>query len=108
MVQKRVLRAFNAGEISPDLYGRDDIAKVNSGCKVCDNMMLTIQGAAYYRGGMNYAAATKNNSKVLLLRFAYNDTDVYILEFGNRYVRFYRNGKLLRDAAQNPLELVTP
>ena len=54
MVQKRVLRAFNAGEISPDLYGRDDIAKVNSGCKVCDNMMLTIQGAAYYRGGMNY------------------------------------------------------
>lgn len=108
MVQKRVLRAFNAGEISPDLYGRDDIAKVNSGCKVCDNMMLTIQGAAYYRGGMNYSAATKNNSKVLLLRFAYNDTDVYILEFGNRYVRFYRDEKLLRDSAQNPLELVTP
>ena len=108
MVQKRVLRAFNTGEISPDLYGRDDIAKVNSGCKVCDNMILTIQGAAYYRGGMNYAHQTKNNSKALLLRFAYNDTDVYIMELGNRYMRFYRDGVLLVDGGQNPVELTTP
>lgn len=43
MVQKRVLRSFNAGEVSPDLYGRDDIPKVNGGMKVCENMILTIQ-----------------------------------------------------------------
>ena len=108
MVQKRVLRAFNAGEVSPDLYGRDDVTKVNSGCKVCDNMLLTIQGAAYFRGGMNYAGQTKDNSKALLLRFAYNDNDVYVLEFGNRYVRFYRDGVLMKDADQTPLELETP
>lgn len=108
MVQKRVLRAFNTGEVSPDLYGRDDVQKVNSGCKVCDNMLLTIQGAAYYRGGMSYTAQTKNNSKVLLMRFAYNNTDVYIMEFGNKYVRFYRDGILLKDSSQNPLELTTP
>ena len=108
MVQKRVLRAFNTGEVSPDLYGRDDVAKVNSGCRVCDNMLLTIQGAAYFRGGMDYASRTKNNTKALLLRFAYNNTDVYILEFGNQYVRFYRDGVQLKDNNHQPLELQTP
>ena len=108
MVQKRVLRAFNAGEVSPDLYGRDDVTKVNSGCRVCDNMLLTIQGAAYFRGGMDYVSKTKNNTETLLMRFAYNDTDVYVLEFGNRYVRFYRDGAQLKDGNNNPLELTTP
>lgn len=108
MVQKRVLRAFNTGEISPDLYGRDDVAKVNAGCIVLDNWLLTIQGAAYYRGGMMYAAQTKNNSKALLIRFAYNNTDVYIVEFGNRYARFYRNGEQILDNSYQPLELVSP
>ena len=108
MAQKRVIRAFNTGEISPDLYGRDDIAKVNGGCLVMDNMMLTIQGAAHFRGGMSYESRTKDNTKTLLIRFAYNDTDVYILEFGNKYIRFYRNGKILKDNTGTPLQLTTP
>lgn len=108
MVQKRVLRAFNSGEVSPDLYGRDDVQKVNSGCVVCDNMILTVQGAAYYRGGMSHTAQTKNNSKVLLLDFTYNDNDSYIMEFGNRYVRFYRNQQPLKDSNDNIIELTTP
>lgn len=108
MAQKRVLRAFNTGEVSPDLYGRDDIAKVNAGCIVCDNMLLTIQGAGYYRGGLRYAGQTKNNTKVLLMDFSYNDTDCYTMEFGEKYVRFYRNQKLMVDKNNAPLELITP
>lgn len=108
MVQKRVLRAFNTGEVSPDLYGRDDIAKVNAGCIVCDNMLLTIQGAAYYRGGMKFAGQTKNNTKVLLMDFSYNESDCYTMEFGHKYVRFYRNQKILTDDDNVPLELTTP
>ncbi|MBQ8465291.1 MAG: hypothetical protein IJ545_04700 [Alphaproteobacteria bacterium] len=108
MVQKKVLRAFNSGEITPDLFGRDDVQKVNSGLKVCDNMLLTIQGAAYYRGGMSHSAQTKNNSRVLLLDFTYNDNDCYTVEFGNRYARFYRNQHLLVDVNENPIEVETP
>lgn len=108
MVQKRVLRAFNTGEVSPDLYGRDDVAKVNAGCSVCDNMLLTIQGAAYYRGGMVYSHQTKNNTKVLLMDFSYNESDCYTLEFGEKYVRFYRDQKLMLDKEGLPLDLDTP
>lgn len=108
MVQKRVVRAFNAGEVSPDLWGRDDIPKVNQGCIVSDNWILTVQGAAYYRGGMLYSHATKNNTKTLTLDFSYNDNDCYTMEFGHKYVRFYRNQKLLTDSSGNPLELTTP
>ena len=108
MVQKRVLRAFNTGEISPDLYGRDDIAKVNAGCIVSDNMILTIQGAAYYRGGMKFAHETKNNTKAALIDFSYNETDCYTMEFGHKYVRFYRDHELLLDSNGQPVECETP
>ena len=108
MVQKRVLRAFNAGEISPDLFGRDDIAKVNSGCVALDNWILTIQGAAYFRGGMLYSHQTKNNTKTLSMDFCYNDADCYTMEFGEKYVRFYRNQKLMVNAQGEPIELTTP
>ena len=108
MVQKRVIRAFNAGEISPDLYGRDDVPKVNGGCISVENMILTIQGAAYFRGGMTYSHKTKNNTKTLLRDFSYNDNDSYIVEFGDKYMRFYRNQKLMVDSEGNPLELETP
>ena len=30
------------------------------------------------------------------------------MEFGNKYIRFYRNGKILKDNAGNPLHLTTP
>lgn len=108
MVQKRVIRAFNAGEISPDLYGRDDVPKVNGGCISVENMILTIQGAAYFRGGMTYSSKTKNNTKTLLRDFSYNDNDSYVVEFGEKYARFYRNQKLMVDAEGKPIEITTP
>lgn len=108
MAQKRVLRAFNTGEISPDLYGRDDIPKVNGGFTVLDNWILTIQGAAYFRGGMAHAGQTKNNTRTLLIDFCYNELDTYIIEFGEHYARFYRNERLLRDSNENPIEVETP
>ena len=75
---------------------------------MCENMILTIQGAAYYRGGMKYAHATKNNTGVLLRDFSYNDNDCYTMELGDHYMRFYRDQKLMVDANNQPLELVTP
>ena len=46
-----ILTSFNAGELSPLLEGRVDLAKYQSGCKVLENFVPTVQGPAIKRSG---------------------------------------------------------
>ncbi len=83
---------FNAGEFSPRLAGRTDIAKYGSGCKILEGFIPLIQGPAMRRGGFRYVAEVKSSfDKTWLVRFEFNTTQAYILEFGNNYIRFYAN-----------------
>lgn len=105
---KRFLTTFNGGEISPDLYGRFDISKVVNGCKTMLNWLPTIQGTTYFRGGWKFISEVKDSSKrVFLADFTYNEFDTYTLEFGDKYLRFFRNQQPLM---QNdlPIEFETP
>jgi hypothetical protein len=62
------------------------------GVETLDNMIVKPQGAVIRRPGTKYIGQTKNNTRVRLIPFEYSTTDTYILEFGNLYIRFYRNG----------------
>ncbi|UQO04929.1 hypothetical protein L0Z13_11265 [Burkholderia multivorans] len=48
--------SFDAGELSPLLGARVDIAKYPNGCKVMENFIATVQGPAVRRGGKRYVA----------------------------------------------------
>ena len=92
-MDRRCLTVANGGEVSPDLYGRFDVPKVANGYKTIMNFIVTIQGTAYFRGGFKYLAKTKDRAKKSYLDdFTYTEQDAYILEWGDKYVRFYRNG----------------
>jgi hypothetical protein len=83
---------FNAGEFSPRLYGRTDIPKYGSGCKLIEGFIPTIQGPAVRRGGFRWVAEVKDsNARTWLVRFEFNTTQAYQLEFGDRYIRFFAN-----------------
>jgi hypothetical protein len=87
-----MLSSFNAGELSPRLEGRVDIPKYNQGLRICENFIPMIQGPIMRRGGFRYVANVKTNSnKCWLVRFEFNTTQAYILEFGDHYIRFYTN-----------------
>lgn len=47
-----VKRSFNAGEISPTLWQRTDVEKVNSGCRLCKNFLVHAHGAVFRRPGI--------------------------------------------------------
>lgn len=46
-----VKRSFNTGEIAPTLWQRDDVEKVDSGCRLLLNFLVHSHGAIYRRPG---------------------------------------------------------
>lgn len=93
---------FNAGELSPHLEGRTDIEKYNAGCHKLENFIPMMQGPARRRPGTRFVHEVKDSScRTWLSTFIFNVNQSYILEWGDRYVRFYTNhGILLGDGSE--------
>lgn len=100
--------ALNAGELDPLLHARVDLQKYASACRRMLNMLPTSQGAAVRRPGTLYVAETKASGTARLVPFEFSTVQAYVLEFGNLYVRFYRNGGPIETSPGVPYEVVTP
>ena len=102
------LSNFTAGELSPRLDGRNDLAKYSAGCATVENMVIYPHGAAARRPGTTFIAEVKTSSaKTRLIPFEFSTTQTYIIELGNQYMRFYRdNGQIL--SSGSPFEISTP
>jgi hypothetical protein len=84
---------FNAGEWSPQLYGRVDLPKRKSALSHCLNYVPLLQGPLTRRPGTEYIAnVASNDVSVRLQRFEFNVTQAYVLEFTNNRIRFYTEG----------------
>jgi len=83
---------FSAGELSPELMGRTDIAKYFNGAEILENMLLKSYGGTYRRPGTYYVSTVKDSSKVTrLIPFQFSTTQAYIIEVGDLYMRFYKD-----------------
>ena len=88
---------FTGGELSPRLDGRNDLSKYNSGCKTLENMIVYPHGSASRRSGSQFVSEVKDSSKkTRLISFEFSTIQTYILEFGDQYIRFYKDsGQIL-------------
>jgi hypothetical protein len=102
------LTNFTGGELSPRLDGRNDLAKYSSGCSTLENLVVYPHGSAARRPGTNFVAAVKDSTKkTRLIPFEFSTTQTYMLEFGNQYIRFYKdNGQIL--SGGSAYEISTP
>jgi len=91
------LTSFVSGEFSPKMDGRTDFEKYSSGAKTLENFLVHAQGAATRRVGTQFIAEVKSSAaKTRLIPFEFSTTQTYILEFGNTYIRFYKDkGQIL-------------
>jgi len=97
-----VQNTTNAGELSPLLLGRQDIAKYNNGLYVCLNGIPLTQGAWTRRPGTAYLHQTKFHNKASrLFPFQFSVTQTYVLEFGENYIRFFTSHGILTNTAQS-------
>lgn len=109
MPQQTIIQtAFNAGEFSPILAGRVDIEKYTSACAQLQNFIPLVQGPACKRGGLRYIGEAKfGNRACVLVPFRRSATENYVLEFGDGYIRFWRDrGQVLSGGA--PYEIASP
>ena len=97
--------SFNSGELTPLLWDRVKFERYAPGAMLLDNFIVTKHGPIFHRPGslfVNYA--TRNNAldfnqdKKRLKKFVFNRTQVFMLEFGHKYIKFYSY-----DAAGDPI-----
>lgn len=100
---------FTAGELSPRLSGRVDIARYTNGAKRIENAYPLVHGGAIRRPGSRFITGAKlNNKRARLIPFIFNKDQAYILEFGDLYMRVFTDGAQVLDGSSNPYEIVTP
>lgn len=88
-----IQRSFAGGEIAPELHGRADQTKYQTGLRTCRNAMVQRFGGVTNRPGTQFVAEVKDSSRtVRLVKFVFNADQTYVLELGHGYLRVHRNG----------------
>jgi len=89
-------RSFAGGEISPDMFGRVDDTKFQTGVARMKNFIAMPQGAADNRPGTEFVKEVKDSTKkTRLIPFTYSTTQTMVIELGEYYMRFHTNGGTL-------------
>jgi hypothetical protein len=100
---------FSGGEVSPLIWGRVDSDRYRLSLATCLNFIPLIQGGLIRRSGTYYVAEVKDSSKqVRLVPFEFSTTQAYIIEFGDQYIRFYRNNGQIESSPGVAYEVSTP
>lgn len=93
---KTLLRSFAGGEITPELLGRLDLTKFQTGLARALNFIPLPHGPITRRPGTRYVREVKTSANYThLIPFAFSADQTMALEFGDLYVRFHTLGGTL-------------
>lgn len=102
MTYGTIQNSFIAGEVSPELYGRTDLAKWRNGAATMRNCFANYRGGASSRAGTAYVGTCKQPGAGAPPRdipFQFNINQGYALEFGDQYMRIKSEGAYVIEAA---------
>lgn len=105
-----IQRTFAAGELAPVLHARADNEKYLSGLKTCRNFIVMRGGGVQNRSGFRFVAACKTTDQnVKLMRYVSELAGESILiEAGEGYLRFFKDGAAIESSPGVPFEIATP
>jgi len=99
---------FTAGELSPRLDGRIDLAKYQNGVRSLKNFLVHPHGGVTRRPGTQFVAEVKSSAaSTRIFPFEFNTEQTYIVEAGNNYFRFYKDGGQIQSGG-SVVEISTP
>lgn len=100
---------FAKGELSELVQGRVDLEQYANGARTLENVIVLEQGAVDRRPGTRFVAETKFSNLVSrAIRFVASKTDAFTLEFGDGYIRVYKNNARVENPPGTPIEIATP
>lgn len=103
-----ILTNFTAGEWSPQLYGRVDLAQYPNACRTMKNFIPRVHGGAQFRPGTTFIADCKDSTKkARLIPFQYSTSQAYVLEMGDGYLRFFKDQGVIVSSGTTPYEITT-
>lgn len=104
-----LINNMSAGELSPEMLGRVDLAKYQNGCETLVNWLPLIEGGMMSRPGTRFVSAAKyGDRQARLLPFVFSTLQAYMLEFGHGYIRFYKDGGQIVDDDDAPIQISSP
>lgn len=110
--ESAIQNSFNAGELTPRVEGRTDYDKYRSGCQILENFIPSVNGSLDKRPGTRYVAEVKDsNDTTILIPFEFSTEQAYVLEFGDQYMRVFKDGFPVFDSSLPglvPYEIATP
>lgn len=109
MPNTRILqRSFAGGEMSPEMYGRIDDVKYQTGAAKMRNFIAAPQGPIENRPGFMVVREVKDSTKrTRIIPFTYSTTQTMVIELGAGYFRFHTQGATLLSGGV-PYEVVNP
>ena len=104
--------SFAAGELSPFLYGRVDLAKYHVGCRTLLNFFVHPHGGASNRPGTMFVGGVDDQAvRHRLIPFQFRTSPAgqsYALVFGHMTLQVVMNGGFVLDGGGNVYTLATP
>ena len=105
--------AFVSGELSPDVYGRPDLAKYDLGVSLAENFFVNYRGGLMTRAGTEYTGLIKDGTAGYTLQCFRTTTSDLVLVFGDHYMQVVQDGGFVVDktvsvtgvALSNPVEV---
>ena len=91
-----------AGEVSPSIWGRTDLAKFKSGASTGRNFFVNYRGGFASRAGLAYVGTCKQPGTSAPPRdipFQFNINQGYALEFGDQYMRVKAYGAYVTESS---------
>ena len=89
-------RSFAGGELSPEMFGRIDDQKFQTGAAKMLNFVALPQGPAQNRAGTKFVREVKDSTKkTRIIPFTYSTTQTMVIELGAGYMRFHTQGATL-------------
>lgn len=100
---------FSAGEFSKAMMARKDFAKYKNAGLLLENFIPQSQGPLTKRNGSRFVNPTKSQVDTTRLEtFTFSRSQIYQMEWGDKYCRFYYTMGQLRETQGAPFEIETP
>lgn len=107
MAKTVIANSFNTGELTPKLWGRNDLVKWRNSATTLRNFFVDYRGGASTRAGLAYVGMCKQGAPNVGgtattnpprdISFQFNIYQGYALEFGDQYMRVKSQGAYITE-----------